>query len=89
MGNVNEAVAVALKDAIQQGLVVLLASRSPRGTAYPFYDTVGAGADLARAGAFFSSYLSGLKARLLLCAALGFTQDRQQLSNILGGGVIS
>jgi L-asparaginase len=89
MGNVNEAVAAALKDVIQQGLVVLLASRCSRGTTYPLYDTVGAGADLARAGVFFSSYLSGLKSRVLLCVALGLTQDRQHLSTILSGGMIS
>jgi L-asparaginase len=89
LGNVNETVARALKETVEQGVVVVMASRCVWGTAYPFYSSTGGGADLARAGVFFSSYLSGLKSRLLLCAALSLTRDRDQLSSILSGGMFS
>ena len=86
LGNVNGAMADAVKEAARRGVVVVMASRCFRGTAHPLYATPGGGADLARAGVIFSSYLSGLKSRLLLCVALGYTRDRERLAAIFAGG---
>ena len=86
LGNVNRAMAEALRQAVGQGVAVVMASRCYRGSAYPLYGTPGGGQDLARAGVIFSSYRSGLKSRLLLCVALGHTRDPERLAAIFGRG---
>lgn len=65
-----------IKEAINRGLVIVIASRCPSGRPYDEYGYVGAYRDLKRAGCIFSEGLSGQKARIKLMVTLGSTRDR-------------
>lgn len=65
-----------IKEAINRGLVVVIASRCPTGRVYDEYGYAGAYRDLKRAGCIFSEGLSGQKARIKLMVTLGSTRDR-------------
>jgi L-asparaginase len=68
-GNATPAVAAAVRDAVAQGIVVVVTSRCPQGRVMPIYGD-GGGKDLAAAGAVFAGDLSGIKARILLSVLL-------------------
>jgi L-asparaginase len=69
-GNANHEVVAAIRDAVAQGLPVLVTSRCAQGRVKPVYGD-GGGKDVAAAGAIFAGDLSGLKARVLLSVLLG------------------
>lgn len=69
-GNANPAVIEGIKEAVGQGVPVLIASRCPQGRVLPVYGG-GGGQDVAAAGGIFAGDLHGLKARVLLSVLLG------------------
>ncbi len=60
-----------IREAVQQGTVVVVASRCPAGHTGDEYGYAGACRDLEAAGVVLAGELNGLKARLKLMAALG------------------
>lgn len=60
-----------IREAAQQGMVVVIASRCPSGRVYDGYGYEGAYKDLLAAGVVFAEGLSGQKARIMLMVALG------------------
>lgn len=72
----------SIKEAINRGLVVVIASRCPAGRLYDEYGFVGGYRDLKKAGAIFSEGLSGQKARIKLMAALGVTRDKETIERM-------
>jgi L-asparaginase len=60
-----------IRQAIQQGMAVVIASRCASGRVYDAYGYEGAHKDLVEAGAVFAEGLSGQKARIKLMVALG------------------
>jgi len=71
-----------IKEAIDRGLVVVIASRCPAGRVYDEYGYVGAYRDLKRTGCIFAQGLSGQKARIKLMVALGLTRDEETVQRI-------
>lgn len=65
-GNVPADAGAAIREAIDLGKTVAIASRCPSGAVAPTYGGAGGGADLAAAGALFAGDLAGNKARILL-----------------------
>lgn len=70
MGNVNEPMFAAIKDAISKGTLVVITSRVPNGRVLPNYGYNGGGRTLVDAGAVMGDDLSPQKARLLLMLLL-------------------
>jgi L-asparaginase len=70
-GNATLAVTEAVRRAVDRGVVVAIASRSPQGRVMPTYTGGGGGHDLMKAGAIFAGDLSGVKTRILLAVLLG------------------
>lgn len=68
-GNATPAVVAAVRDAVTQGIAVVVTSRCPQGRVMPIYGD-GGGKDLVAAGAIFAGDLSGIKARVLLSVLL-------------------
>jgi L-asparaginase len=69
-GNVSAAMFAGLLEAIEAGVVVVVATRVRNGRSQPVYGFPGGGTQLAQAGAIFSGGLSPQKARILLMLAL-------------------
>ena len=86
MGNVNQPMFAAIKDAIGQGVPVVVASRVPEGRVLPSYGFEGGGRTLADAGAVMAGDLSPQKARILLMLLLqeGGARDREALQAAFG-----
>lgn len=82
VGNANEAFDIAIKEATQKGIVVVMTSRVPNGPAFPWYTEAGGGGNLASYGVVFADNLSPQKARILLMLALGTTKDPKHLQEI-------
>lgn len=72
----------SIKEAINRGLVVVIASRCPAGRLYDEYGFVGGYRDLKKVGAIFSEGLSGQKARIKLMVALGVTRDKETIERM-------
>jgi L-asparaginase len=70
LGNVNRAMLASVGRAVRDGAVVLVTTRCPAGGVAAVYGN-GGGVDLQRAGAVLAGTLAGIKARILLMAALG------------------
>lgn len=68
-----------IRQAIEQGVIVVIASRCPSGRVYDRYSYDGAYHDLLRQGCLFAEGLNGPKARLRLMAAWGASADPQQV----------
>jgi L-asparaginase len=83
-GNATLSVVEGVREAIAAGIPVLIASRSPQGRVKPIYGN-GGGKDLAAAGAMFAGDLSGVKARVLLAAALGAGMAHEEIAAAVGG----
>jgi L-asparaginase len=71
-----------IREATQQGMVVVIASRCPSGRVYDGYGYDGAYKDLIKAGTVFAEGLNGQKARIKLMVALGQTRDRRAIQNL-------
>ena len=78
LGHVNIPVFNAIQKAINQGIVVVITSRSPNGRVMPIYGFEGGGQSLAAAGAVFGDDLPAHKARILLLA-LQETSDARKI----------
>ena len=70
MGNVNQPMYAAIKQAIAKGVAVVISTRVPKGSVYPHYGYEGGGQTLAAAGAVMGDDLSPQKARILLMLLL-------------------
>ena len=79
IGNVNQAVFAAIKQAIAKGVAVAMATRVPNGRVLPLYGFEGGGQTLKEAGALFADDLSPQKARILLILALQNTQSTKAI----------
>ena len=66
---------ITAKEAINQGIVVVISTRVPNGRVLPIYGSVGGGKSLKDAGAVFADNLSPQKARILLMLALQSTSN--------------
>ncbi len=69
-GNVTPALLAPIRDAVRDGVPVLMTSRCPQGRVTPLYGGSG-GKGVAAVGAIFAGDLSGIKARVLLALLLG------------------
>lgn len=70
LGHVPAAVGGVLADAVEQGVVVVVATRVLSGGTWPVYGGAGGGVELSRSGTCDAGSLSAGKARLLLMACL-------------------
>jgi L-asparaginase len=70
MGNVNQPMSAAIKQAIAKGVAVVISTRVPKGRVLPHYGYEGGGQTLAAAGAVMGDDLSPQKARILLMLLL-------------------
>jgi L-asparaginase len=73
-GNANDQVVEGVREAVDAGVPVVIATRCISGRVEPVYGR-GGGRDLADAGAVFAGDLAGPKARVLLQLALGAGLD--------------
>ena len=78
-GNVNIPMYEAIKDAIAQGVPVVVSTRVPNGRVLPVYGFQGGGKTLQDLGAISADNLPPHKARILLMLALQHTQKRDEL----------
>lgn len=69
-GNVTPGILTAIKDAVRDGVTVVVTTRCPQGRVMPLYGGSG-GKAVAAEGAIFAGDLSGIKARILLALLLG------------------
>jgi L-asparaginase len=83
-GNTNPGLLDACRRAIDDGIPVVLTTRTPFGRAGTGYAFPGGGATWARAGALFAGYLGGPKARIVLALGIGAGLDRAGLAALLG-----
>ncbi len=73
----------ACREAMLDGLPVVLTSRCPAGAARPLYGFPGGGRKWADAGAIFAGRLHPLKARVALALALGAGLGGDDLAALL------
>lgn len=78
-GNVNIPMYEAIKEAVEQGVTVVISTRVPNGRVLPAYGFQGGGQTLKEAGALFADNLPPHKARILLMLALQHTQSPEKL----------
>lgn len=81
-GNVNGPFYTGICAAIDAGIPVVAGLRLPSGAPHPGKGYPGSYQSLIAKGAISSGYLSGIKARILLMVALGYTGDLGQLREI-------
>lgn len=81
-GNVNASFYDGICAALQAGIPVVIATRITSGAPHPGKGYRGSFMSLAARGAISAGYLSGLKARILLMAALAHTRNRTELDEI-------
>ncbi|MFH1137036.1 MAG: asparaginase [Pseudomonadota bacterium] len=74
-GNVPPDIVPALLSLVEQGRPVVLCTRCLKGGVRPIYGYPGGAADLLSRGVISGGRLSGSKARIMLMAALGLTDD--------------
>ncbi|MCC6630344.1 MAG: asparaginase [Chloroflexi bacterium] len=78
-GNVPDTVVPGIAVALDQGVPVVLVSRSPFGLLSPTYGTPGGGRSLRERGVILGQGLNGPKARIRLMVALAHTTDPARL----------
>ncbi len=81
-GNVNRPFYDGVCRALAAGIPVVVGLRLSTGAPHPGKGYPGSFQSLIREGAISAGYLSGVKARILLMAALGKTRDRAELQEI-------
>lgn len=69
----------SIREAISQGIVVVIASRCPSGRVWDAYGYTGAYRTLRELGCLFSPGLNGQKARIRLMAVLGATEEPREV----------
>lgn len=87
-GNIPPQLVPSIKKAVDNGIPVVITSRTLFGRTAPVYGYPGGGADLERAGAWFAGDLSSEKTRLLMSVTLGQKMPLPELKNILDRGSI-
>jgi L-asparaginase len=85
LGNVTYAMADSITHALERGIVVAVCSRTMSGRTYAYYGATSGGGALAERGCILSA-LSGPQTRILLMLALGVTQNREELQELLDPG---
>lgn len=83
-GNISGALFEAVREAREQGIAVVITSRTHGGRVLPLYAGGGGGTTLHEMGCVFADNLSAQKARVLLIVALTRTRDIQDLRTIFG-----
>ena len=78
----------AIREAVQQGMAVVIASRCPSGRVYDGYGYEGAYKDLIEAGVVFAEGLNGQKARVKLMVALGTGRDREGIQALYSAATL-
>jgi L-asparaginase len=78
-GNIATALFEAVREARDQGIAVVITSRTHSGRVLPLYAGGGGGTTLQELGCVFADNLSAQKARVLLIAALTRTTDPEEL----------
>jgi L-asparaginase len=76
-----------IREAIEGGTVVVIASRCPTGRVYDSYGYEGAYKDLVKAGAVFAEGLNGQKARIKLMVALSEPRDKESIQQLYSAGI--
>jgi L-asparaginase len=74
-----------IREAVQLGMAVVVASRCPSGRVYDGYGYEGAYKDLIQAGAIFAEGLNGQKARIKLMVALGSGLRKEDIQALYSG----
>jgi L-asparaginase len=77
-----------IREAVDDGMAVVIASRCPSGRVYDSYGYEGAYKDLLRSGVIFAEGLNGQKARIKLMVALGQSKDRDAIQQMFSAGVL-
>jgi L-asparaginase len=72
----------SIREATEQGMAMVIASRCPSGRVYDGYGYEGAYKDLIKAGAIFAEGLNGQKARIKLMVALDQARDREAIQDL-------
>jgi L-asparaginase len=83
-GNIAGALFEAVKEAREQGVAVVITSRTLSGRVLPLYAGGGGGTTLHELGCVFADNLSAQKARVLLIVALTRTRDPEELREYFG-----
>jgi L-asparaginase len=81
-GNLPPPMKPGIAEAVGAGIPVVISSRYGQGSVQERYGYEGGGHDLAKLGVIFSGRLTGLKARMKLMVALGYTSDDAELRRI-------
>ncbi len=81
-GNTTPELLAACRDAMAQGVPVVITTRCPSGRARPAYGFPGGGMDWAHAGAIFAGHLGGPKARIALALGVGAGLDEPGLREL-------
>ncbi|MGI6575567.1 MAG: asparaginase [bacterium] len=79
-GNIPPAMVPGIKLAIDNGIPVVLTTRSAGGRVLDVYGFEGSAKTLKELGVIFGGEISGQKARLKLILALGITEDHEKLA---------
>ena len=82
LGHIPGRVVPAIRDLREQGIPVVMTTRSHTGPTLPMYGGAGGGQDLLELGVVFASRLPGPKARLLLIASLGAGVPASELPRV-------
>ncbi|MGI6226929.1 MAG: asparaginase [Peptococcales bacterium] len=82
LGNVNRAYYEGIKACREQGIEVVITSRSPLGCVQPQYGYLGGGNSLEKLGVIFAEDLSSPKARLLLMLAFNMGIKGQKIKEL-------
>ncbi|CAK8053862.1 asparaginase [Eupransor demetentiae] len=82
-GNLAEAAARGVQVLLQEGIPVVIVSRSFKGVAEPVYDYLGGGIQLEKDGAIFANAINGQKARLKLLIGLENNLSGQKLNSFM------
>jgi L-asparaginase len=82
VGNTTPVLLAACRDAIGDGIPVLLATRCPAGAARPQYGFPGGGRAWEAAGAIFVGHLHPLKARVALALGLGAGMSEREFREL-------
>jgi len=83
-GNTDPDVLIAAREAMADGVPVVLTTRCASGAVGAFYGFPGGGATWADAGAIMAGTLSGPKARVALALGLGAGLDRDSMKELIG-----
>ncbi len=80
-GHVPPGMMSSIRDAVNQGVSVVVTSRCLRGYVREVYDFAGSASDLSVSGALLCPDLSGVKARIKLAVVLSMFQEREKVEH--------